>query len=68
MYLDKAQTLSSRQLQPCLVYMNESQTVGMYEIEFTSSSTFESGHFLGVHHHTSGFNNRALNVLYQYGG
>ena len=64
----KAQTLSTRQLQPSLVYMNESRTVGVYEIEFTSSSTFESGHFLGVRHRTSGFSDRALNVLHQHGG
>ena len=36
----EVQRLSAIQ-QPCLVYTNEPQTVGVYEIEFTSNNTFE---------------------------
>ena len=43
----EVQRLSVSQ-QPCLVCMNESQTVGVYEIEFTSNNTFEHGNFLRI--------------------
>ena len=60
--------------EPCLVYMNESQGVGVYEIELTSNNvTFEHGNFLGVRRSTSNssdyhHNIREINVLYQNGG
>ena len=60
------QRLSAIQ-QPCLVYMNESQTVGVYELEFTSNNTFEHGNFLGILRPMATSNSSAMNVLYQNG-
>ena len=64
--------------EPCLVYVNEYQTVGVYEIVFRSNIsnnivTFEHGNFLGVRRSTSNSsdyhrNIREMNVLYQTGG
>ena len=60
--------------EPCLVYMNESQGVGVYEIELTSNNVmFQHGNFLGVRRSTSNSrdqyqNIKEMNVLYQNGG
>ena len=66
-YWMEVQRLSASQ-QPCLVYMNESQTVGVYEIEFTSNNTFEHGNILGIVRPMATSNSSAMNVLYQNGG
>ena len=51
--------------EPCLVYMNESQGVGVYEIDLALNNNmiFEQGNFLGIRD-----NIREMNVLYQNGG
>ena len=70
--MDEVKRLSTNPGEPCLVYMNEFQGVGVYEIDLAlnNNMTFEQGNFLGVRHFTNSSSDhiREMNVLYQTGG